>query len=201
MTDRFWPANPDDWCAAELLWSVRRELPEREIIASEATRFEDGFSPQNNFRFTGWGDRPLLSHARVLYRDALREPAELRDLWAPHVLIRPEDLARADGIEDRDLTRRGGLLARPHQVTEWVHCFEPYERDRIVLELDEGRPAISITGVYRDLVGDVLGVEHRWVRVWSVLTFARNLLWERAAHRDLLPTEDHPWPEPWRAKP
>ncbi|MGH2656812.1 MAG: hypothetical protein ACRDIZ_08995 [Actinomycetota bacterium] len=108
---------------------------------------------------------------------------------------------RSDGIADLDLTRRGATLARAHRVTEWVHWFEPYERDRIVLELDEGRPAISITGVHRDLVGDVLGVEPRWVRVWSVLTFTRNLVWERAAHEDIVPPKPHPWPPPWRAEP
>jgi hypothetical protein len=203
VTDGFFPAgpNPEDHIAAELLWSVRAQLPEREVIASEAVPFEHAFSIQNDFRFTGWGTRPPLSHARVLYRDALREPAELRDVWVPRVLVSPEELGRADGIEDFDLARRHGPSARPHRVAEWVHFFEPYERDRILLELDPGRAAISITGVYRNLFEDVLGVEHRWVRVWSVLTFARNLLWERAACRDLHLSEVHPWPPPWRAKP
>jgi hypothetical protein len=191
------PCPDDEETAAELVWSIRQELPEREVMAAREMPFEEAFSLKDDFRFTPWGERPRLSHACVLYRDECRDPAELCDMWVPEALVSPADLGGADSIEELDLTGRGGTRARPYRASEWVHVFEPRDRDRILLELDVGAAAISITREYRNLVGDVLGVEHRWVRIGSILQYVRNLPWERAVLRDFFPSEFHDWPEPW----
>lgn len=73
-------ADPDDELADRLLWSVKEDRPQREVLVArlKPCDYDDsdlGF--EHNERFVSdW-----LCHVRVLYRDECHEPAAIVETW------------------------------------------------------------------------------------------------------------------------
>lgn len=190
------PISDEEETAAELVWLARRTLPERDVIAAREIPFQKAAREhQEDFGSTPWGERPPISHARILYRDRDRDPVELLDRWAPAPLVPPEELIQLDDVLEL-LAQRGGPRARPYRANETVAVFEADGSERILLELDPGALAIVVYRWWRNLAGDNLVVDTLWFRIDTILSYERNLPWETGVLRRFFPREFPTLPGP-----
>lgn len=176
-----------DEIRAEEFASGRQGLPQVSYVTDPVS---SNLLERVRLQFQGspWGKPGWLSHRRILYRDACRDPLQVVDWWGPEELVDAADAAGTHDVDMFDFIEDDiGHQLRPSRVIEWVELFEPAPRETALLELDSGAAAFSVTRRYLNVGGDPILLQHRWVRVGTVLRFDRNLLWERADARGWFP--------------
>lgn len=181
--------NPDDddlvW---DLLWSVREGLPEKETLKVQEGNWTDLRGRYEElFQKSQW-DRPprKVSHARIRYRDELRNPSHLSDCWAPRALMPPEALSDDAPGALRWLEHRCGRDGLPHHATESVRLYVPPEDARLLLELNFGTEIFLLSRLYYNEWHEPLLLREVLLSTDHYLSYELNLEWERRVKEGLL---------------
>lgn len=172
-------ADPDDELVDRLLWSVTEDRPQREVLVAKLKRcdYDDsdlGFERNERF-ISDW-----LCHVRVLYRDECHEPAAIVETWGPLGLMPLEIFVTPEGDDPVRWLLRNRPDAGLARVYEGVRVHRPSEEVRIQMEiLDTDALVIGRGQTYLANDGEVLLFQHSWMTTDHVLTYERNLLWEK----------------------
>lgn len=108
-------------------------------------------------------DDGRLSHVVTRWRDANGRPTHLIKFWAPIKLLTPEELSRADWVEDdldyqlRERGVKGGAVRAREQIALVV--LDEDDDDRALLELPAGDKVIKVTREFYDEEGDCVVYE------------------------------------------
>lgn len=172
-------ADPDDELLSRLLWSVKEDRPQREVLVARLKQcdYDDsdlGF--EHNERFVSrW-----LCHVRVLYRDECHEPAAIVETWGPLGLMPLEIFVTPEGDDPVGWLLKNRPDARLARIDEVVGVHRPSEDVRIQMEiLDTDTPVIARGQTYLADDGEVLLFQHSWLMTDHLLAYKRNLLWEK----------------------
>lgn len=120
-----------------------------------------------------------LSHAVTRWRDATGRPTQVTKFWAPVKLLTPEELARAEYVEDdldywlKERGVEGGAVRAREQVM--LAVLEEGEKDTALLELPAGDKVIRVTREFYDDDGDCVVYEVQALSTGHVVGHLRYL--------------------------
>lgn len=123
------------------------------------------------------GDR-RISHALIRWL-GVKEPTHLLGWWAPHRLLRSEELAEAEYVSDLEpLLVERGVAEGAAQVKEDFVIAPPDEEDRTLLGLEPSDRVMYVVSEYRDRDGVPI-LLRRQVMASGGVGRIRDLAWER----------------------
>jgi len=124
------------------------------------------------------GDR-RISHALVRWLGARKEPTHLLGWWAPHRLLRPDELAEAEYVADLEpLLIERGVAAGAAQVKEDFVIAAPEDEHRTLLGLEPSDRVMYVVSEYRDRDGRPV-LLRRQVMASGGVGRVRDLTWEK----------------------
>jgi hypothetical protein len=124
------------------------------------------------------GDR-RISHALIRWLGARMEPAHLLGWWAPHRLLRPDELAEAEYVADLEpLLVERGVAEGVAQVKEDFVIAAPEDEHRTLLGLEPPDQVMYVVSEYRDRDGRPV-LLRRQVMASGGVGRVRDLTWEK----------------------
>jgi len=124
------------------------------------------------------GDR-RISRALVRWLGARKEPTHLLGWWAPHRLLRPDELTEAEYVADLEpLLIERGVAAGAAQVKEDFVIAAPEDEHRTLLGLEPSDRVMYVVSEYRDRDGRPV-LLRRQVMASGGVSRVRDLTWEK----------------------
>lgn len=155
MSDVTWadddfPEQDPERIAWNLIWSVREDLADSELLLAEEVCWSNAHHVDVLFK-EGPRAHPgrAFSHTRIRYRDKSHNPWQIVDSWAPSILMPLHVLSRGDAMDALVwLQENEGMEATPHHATESVTLRIPGEEERLLLELSGGIEVFLLSRLY-----------------------------------------------------
>lgn len=124
-------------------------------------------------------DDRRISHALIRWLGARKEPTHLIGWWAPHRLLRPDELAEAESVADVEpLLIERGVAEGAAQAKEDFVIVAPEEEHRSLLRLEPSDRAMYVVSEYRDRDGRPV-LLRRQVMASGGVGRVRDLSWEK----------------------
>jgi len=124
------------------------------------------------------GDR-RISHALVRWLGARKKPTHLIGWWAPHRLLRPDELAEAEYVVDLEpLLIERGVAEGAAQVKEDFVIAPAEDEHRTLLGLEPSDRVMYVVSEYRDRDGRPV-LLRRQVMASGGVGRVRDLTWEK----------------------
>lgn len=193
MSDLTWaagdfPEQDPERIAWNLIWSVREDLPDHELLLAEEVVWSNADHADALFK-----DNPRaqpvrsFSHTRIRHRDDCHNPWQIVDCWVPSVLMPLDALAGGEAIDALAwLEAHNGREASPHHATESVILRIPGEEERLLLELNLGIEVFLLSRVYFTEQHEPLLLRETFLTTDHYLDYNIHLEWERRITEGLL---------------
>ncbi|MPZ15540.1 MAG: hypothetical protein GEU73_14160 [Chloroflexi bacterium] len=180
------PDGDPEQIAWNLIWSVREDLPDSEVLRAEDVSwsnvpqvdalFKDRIQPVRSF-----------SHTRIRYRDECHNPCQIVDCWVPSILMPLDALRRGDALDALAwLEKSNSREAIPHHAAESVTLRIPGEEDRLLLELNLGIEVFLLSRLYYSEAHEPLMLRETLLTTDHYLDYNIHLEWERRIKEGLL---------------